>query len=136
MRTQAVGKIVFVVPQAAMRDRTEVQDRCKMGMNRKANIEASQRFFPALAPMQQHATFGRGVEIIRLELEGMLIAQERVIVATEMQQPAAEAAPQFGTVGLELDRLVEGLQRLVMALDVLQHGAEMLQIFRFRSLPD
>jgi len=65
---------------------------------------------------------------IGVEPQGLLIARNGLAGPFQCDQSVAEIAPQLGIVGRELDRLVEGLERVVAPALLQQRGAQAGQV--------
>jgi hypothetical protein len=62
--------------------------------------------------------------------------KQRLVESLQLDEQAREIAPGLRRGGIELDRLVEGLQRVFMPSLVIQQPAEARQILRPCMLPD
>jgi len=70
--------------------------------------------------IEQDATLVCSVLMTRIELQHVLKAQERMIVAFKLKENVAKLFPQRGIIGPELNRLVESLERVFAPSQLLQ----------------
>ena len=133
---QTIGERCFEFFQAEQRAGACLQCRSVVGQHVIADIEARCRLLESPGVVEQNPALVGGVLVARIELEHMLKAQQGMVVALQLQQGVAHLFPQGGIVGLELDGLVEGLERFFAPALLQQRGCKTCDIIRLGLLRD
>jgi hypothetical protein len=95
-----------------------------------AEVKLLDRLFEPFQLMKDRPAAIYSIPTARAELQRMLVSHQGIGWAPKLRERSAELYPQLDIVGLELDRLVKGLQRLLLPSLPLQRGSKARQIMR------
>ena len=112
MRPFALGDRLLISAQAAQEHRSHVQRRRVVRPHGIADAEAGQRLLQLPGTVVNISTPARRIPVARIELEHFKIRLQGGVHALQVEQLIGEVLP-AQHIRLELDRLLERLQRLV-----------------------
>src|ERR1700754_975113 len=107
MQAPVEGEALLMTVEGAQCPCAQEQYRDMIRPPFDAEIQRGERFLEPLHLVRQGFALMPRVEIRWIELEHMLIGEQRVSGTVEGRERAAKLLPQFGVAGVALHRLVE-----------------------------
>lgn len=96
----------------------------------------SESFFASPQLVEQDGAPACGLQLKRVEPQGVLKTQHSVRRALQLVQDDTKIRPKHSIIGRELNGLAQGLQSLLASAQALKRSPEARKVFRQRILPD
>ncbi len=133
----AIIERLHMPPQAGTGDPAQIVGGRLVRIDFQRAGEAGDRVLVSFGFETEHRAGIRRLERIRLEVQRLVEAQDRLVEALLLQQQVTHRSPDRGLVGIEHESAVKAPDRLLGAALAVQRGAEVGEIVGdVRILPD